>query len=190
MKFLIFYGSYRSDRIGIDVAQYVKDSIINREHDADIIDAKEYDFGFLNKMYKEFEGDAPEKMETLARMIDDADGFILISGEYNHSIQPGLSNLLDHFQKEYLYKPSGIVGYSPSDFGGARSAMQMRTFMPEIGSITIPSILYVPEAHLLKDKLSDENERAKLEDRTRRFLDEFFWYADALKNKRESSSKQ
>ncbi len=187
MRFIMFYGSYRKDRMGIDAAEYVKEEMSKRGHDVELIDAKEYDFGILDKMYKEYDGDAPEKMKELAEKIDEADGFLLISGEYNHSIQPGLSNLLNHFQKEYLYKPSGIVAYSPSSFGGARSAMQMRAFMPEIGSITIPTILYFPAVHNLKDDLSDANKRSELDKRTSAFLEKLEWYADALKQKRESS---
>ena len=40
-----------------------------------------------------------------------ADAFV-VSGEYNHSIPPALSNLLDHFLEEYFWRPSAIVCYS------------------------------------------------------------------------------
>jgi NAD(P)H-dependent FMN reductase len=35
----------------------------------------------------------------------------VVSGEYNHSIPPALSNLLDYFIEEYLWRPSAIVCY-------------------------------------------------------------------------------
>ena len=41
-----------------------------------------------------------------------ADAFVVVSGEYNHSISPALSNLLDHFLEEYFWRPSAIVCYS------------------------------------------------------------------------------
>jgi NAD(P)H-dependent FMN reductase len=51
-------------------------------------------------------------MQRVAELLSAADGFVVVSGEYNHSIPAALKNLLDHFQSEYHYKPSGIVTYS------------------------------------------------------------------------------
>ncbi len=76
-------------------------------------------------MYKEYApGEAPENLERLAGQIKAADAFIIVSGEYNHSIPPALSNLLDHFLEEYFWRPSAIVCYSAGGFGGVRAAMQ------------------------------------------------------------------
>ena len=186
MKYLIFYGSHREGRLGINVAKYVKEMIDSREHDSEIIDSVDYDFGILKKKFSEYEDDAPSKMKELSEKMNAADGFILVSGEYNHSLQPGLTNLLSHFQKEYLHKPTGIVGYSPGNFAGARSAMQARAFMPEIGSITIPSILYFGEVHMLSQKLENYDNKSKLDAQTNSFLEELDWFADALKSKREN----
>ncbi len=188
MRCLVFYGSYRSDRAGIAVAEHIRDKVSEEGHDVELIDAKEYDFGILDKMYKEFDGDAPEKMKELSEKIEEAESFILISGEYNHSIQPGLSNLLDHFQQEFIFKPSAIVAYSPSQFGGARAAMQLRAFMPELGSISIPSILYYPASHKLSDQLSDPETKKGIDERFSRFIKELSWYSDALSAKRNEGT--
>lgn len=55
-------------------------------------------------------------MEKLHQILESADGFIIVTGEYNHSIPPALKNLSDHFQTEYYFKPSGIVSYSAGAF--------------------------------------------------------------------------
>ena len=96
-------------------------------------------------MYKEYEkGQAPEVLERLATRIRAADAFIIVSGEYNHSIPPALSNLLDHFLEEYFWRPSAIVCYSAGAFGGVRAAMQLRAMLCELGTPSIPSLLPVP----------------------------------------------
>ena len=96
-------------------------------------------------MYKEYEkGQAPEILERLATRIRAADAFIIVSGEYNHSIPPALSNLLDHFLEEYFWRPSAIVCYSAGAFGGVRAAMQLRAMLCELGTPSIPSLLPVP----------------------------------------------
>ena len=72
-------------------------------------------------MYKEYEkGKAPAVLERFALLYRAADAFIVVSGEYNHSIPPALSNLLDHFLEEYFFRPSAIVCYSAGAFGGVR----------------------------------------------------------------------
>ena len=80
-------------------------------------------------------------LERLAGLIKAADGFIIVSGEYNHSIPPALSNLLDHFLEEYFWRPSAIVCYSAGPFGGVRAAMQLRAMLCELGTPSIPSLL-------------------------------------------------
>jgi len=82
--------------------------------------------------------------ERLAELYRSVDGFLVVSGEYNHGIPPALKNLLDHFLEEYFWRPSGIVCYSAGGFGGVRAAMQLRMTLAELGMPSIPSILPIP----------------------------------------------
>ncbi len=105
-------------------------------------------------MYKEYEqGQAPEVLERLATPIRAADAFIIVSGEYNHSIPPALSNLLDHFLEEYFWRPSAIVCYSAGAFGGVRAAMQLRACSASLARQAFPSLLPVPH---VQDAFDDE----------------------------------
>ena len=83
-------------------------------------------------------------LERLAGLIKAADAFIIVSGEYNHSIPPALSNLLDHFLEEYFWRPSAIVCYSAGAFGGVRAAMQLRAMLCELGTPSIPQCFQCP----------------------------------------------
>jgi NAD(P)H-dependent FMN reductase len=135
-------------------------------------------------MYKEYPaGEAPENMEKIAQILAQADGFLVVSGEYNHSVPPALKNMLDHFQKEYLYKPSGLVTYSPGAFGGARVAMHLRNLMGELGAPTIPSIMYFSKTVQVFDNEGKLQDEAYIR-RIARFLNEFDWYVEALQKQR------
>ena len=157
-----------------------------RGHQATLVDPAEDRLPLLDRMYKEFEpGQAPEVLERLARMIKAADAFIIVSGEYNHSIPPALSNLLDHFLEEYFWRPSAIVCYSAGGFGGVCAAMQLRSMLCELGMPSIPSLLPVPH---VQDAF-DEDGRPRDESYSRRaarFLAELEWYASALKVARQT----
>ena len=90
-RILVFYGSYRSDRTGIRLAEYVVDQLRRRGDDAELIDAKAINLPMLDRMYKEYlKGQAPAALEQLAQKIKTADGFIFVTGEYNWGVQPGV----------------------------------------------------------------------------------------------------
>src|SRR5206468_8684022 len=84
-------------------------------------------------------------LKPLAELYARADGFCIVSAEYNHSIPPALSNLLDHFLEEYFWRPSAIVSYSATPFGGVRAAMQLRAMLAELGMPSIPSLFPIPK---------------------------------------------
>jgi NAD(P)H-dependent FMN reductase len=177
----IILGTVRCERIGPRVTKYLVRALEQRKHKPILIDPVEYPLPLLDKMYKEYKpGTAPDVLERLAQIIKPADAYVIVSGEYNHSIPPALSNLLDHFLEEYFFKPSAIVCYSPGPFGGVRAAMQLRAMLPEMGMPSIPSLLPFPKVHEVLDA-EGKPTNDKIDRSTSRFLSELEWYANALK---------
>jgi NAD(P)H-dependent FMN reductase len=185
LEILVIYGSVRSHRQGIKAARYLVAECAGRGHRATLVDPAEEKLPLLDLMYKEYpKGQAPENLERLAGRIRAADAFVIVSGEYNHSIPPALSNLLDHFLEEYFWRPSAIVCYSAGLFGGVRAAIQLRAMLCELGTPSIPSILPIPRVQDAFDE-HDRPRDAAQSKRTARFLDELEWYARALKAARQ-----
>ncbi len=184
----VIYGSVRHHRQGIRAARYVLHKCRERNFQVTFVDPMEYDLPMLDRMFKEYdEGEAPEPILGLAEIMQQADGYIIVSGEYNHSIPPALSNLLDHYLEEYFFKPSGIVCYSAGSFGGVRAAIQLRAMLAEMGMSSIPSIMPVPKVKEAFQKDGTPKDNA-YEERLKRFLDEFEWYVDALAKAREKGT--
>lgn len=143
-RILVFYGSYRSDRTGIRLAEYVVDQLGCRGDDAGLIDAKAVNLPMLDRMYKEYpKGHAPAVLEQLAQKIKAADGFIFVTGEYNWGVQPGLKNLTDHFLEEWFWRPAAIVSYSAGRLSGARAATAWHGTLSEMGMVVISSTIAV-----------------------------------------------
>src|ERR671912_235703 len=188
LNIVLLYGSVRRERQGIRAARFVDVRLKARGHAVTFVDAMEVQLPLLDRMYKEYpKGEAPEVMERLATLYRAADAFVVVSGEYNHGIPPGLKNLLDHFLEEYFFRPSAIVCYSAGAFGGVRAAMQLRMTLAELGTVTIPSLFPVPK---VQDAFDDEG-RARdpaHEKRARRFLDELEWFARALQAARSQGT--
>jgi NAD(P)H-dependent FMN reductase len=180
LSIAVLLGSVRRDRMGSRAAKLVVRELERRGHTVHLVDPLELQLPLLDRMYKEHpKGGAPETLERLAEIYRRVDGFLVVSGEYNHGIPPALKNLLDHFLEEYFWRPSGIVCYSVGGFGGVRAAMQLRMTLAELGMSSVPSLLPIPRIA----EAIDENGMARepIVDRSaNRFLDEFLWYAGAL----------
>jgi NAD(P)H-dependent FMN reductase len=184
LNFVVLYGSVRRERQGIKFARFLETQLEKRGHTSKLIDPVEYDLPLLDKMYKEYsKGAAPERLEAIAGLIRQADGFLVVSGEYNHSIPPALTNMLDHFLEEWFWRPSAIACYSAGDFGGVRAAIQLRATLAELGMPSISSIFPMPRVQDQFDEDGTPRDPVH-ERRVGRFLDEFEWYAVALKEAR------
>jgi len=185
MRFVVLLGSVRRDRQGIKAARYLERAFSARGHDVTLVDPVELNLPLLDRMFKEYpKGTAPSALEELAALYRSADGFIVVSGEYNHSIPPALSNLLDHFLEEYFFRPSAIVCYSTGAFGGVRAAMQLRAMLAELGMPSIPSLFPIPRIGAAFDDAGAPVD-AKVIQRFERFSAELEWYAGALSSARQ-----
>lgn len=188
MRFAVLYGSTRGARQGIKAARFVVRQVEARGHEATLLDAQELDLPMLDRMFKEYdEGTAPAGMQQAHDVLDAADGFVVVGGEWNHSIPPALKNLLDTFQTEFYYKPAGIVTYSAGPFGGVRAAPHYRVILGELGMVTASVMFAVSSVQkAFTDDGQDATEGKVYEHRVDRFLNEVAWYAAALKTHRET----
>jgi len=187
-RILVFYGSYRIDRMGIRLAQFVVDGFRARGDEIELIDAREVNLPMLDRMYKEHKkGEAPAALETLARKIVEADGFVFITGEYNWGVQPGLKNLTDHFLEEWFWRPAAIVSYSAGRLSGARAATAWHATLSEMGMVVISSTIGVgPIGQTMSAEGEPFGENGEaLENAFPRFADDLAWWVEAAKAQRQ-----
>jgi len=186
-RILVFYGSYRSDRMGIRLAHFVVEGFRARGDDVEFIDAKAIGLPIIDRMYKEYpKGSAPEALETLAGKIRGADGFVFITGEYNWGVQPGLKNLTDHFLEEWFWRPAAIASYSAGRLSGARAATAWHGTLSEMGMVVVSSTIATgPIAQTLSAEGKPIGDGGKaLEHAFPRFADDFVWWVEAAKAQR------
>lgn len=156
MKFLLFLGTIRDStppkpaRLGLRVARacvsYFEQSLPDCE--VEVVDPLDYDLGSVFKPHFAYSrSEVPEQLQSLSEEIESADGYVMVSPEYNHSMSPALAHLLNHFGSSlYAYKPSAIVTYSAGQWGGMRAAVGMRTFLSELGCLPVSAMIHVPRA--------------------------------------------
>jgi NAD(P)H-dependent FMN reductase len=185
---LVFYGSYRSDRMGIRLAHYIVKRLQQRGDDVELVDAKAINLPMLDRMYKEYpNGEAPANLEALARKIRAADGFVFVTGEYNWGVQPGLKNLTDYFLEEWFWRPAAIASYSGGRLSGVRAATAWHSTLSEMGMIVVSSTIAVgPIGQTLSAEGEPTGEAGKaLEASFPRFADDLSWWIEAAKAQRQ-----
>ncbi|HWK35280.1 NAD(P)H-dependent oxidoreductase [Sphingomonas sp.] len=186
-RILVFYGSYRRDRMGIRLADYLVAGLRARGADVELIDAKAVDLPMLDRMYKEYApGEAPPAMADLAAKIVAADAFVFVTGEYNWGPQPGLKNLTDHYLEEWFWRPAAIASYSAGRLSGARSNSIWHAILSEMGMAVISSTLTVGPIGQTLDTAAQPigDGGAALDRQFPRFADDLAWWTEAARAQR------
>ncbi len=186
-RILVFYGSYRRDRMGIRLADFIVAGFSARGAEVELIDAKALALPMLDRMYKEYPaGSAPPALEELAQKIKTADAFVFVTGEYNWGMQPGLKNLTDHFLEEWFWRPAAVASYSAGRIAGARAALAWHGTLSEMGMVVVSSTLAVgPIAEALDERAKPLGDAGRaLERAFPRFADDLTWWLAAAKLQR------
>lgn len=197
LNILVFLGSVRDSvppkpaRLGLRVARASQAHLEKDGHDITLIDPLDIALPIPFKPHFSYaSGKAPENLEKLARQIEQADAYVMVSPEYNHSMSPALADMLNHFGSSlFSYKPSAIVTYSAGQWGGARAAVNMRTYLSELGCLPVSAMIHIPKAQDIFDEDGTLSGAQDI-DRWKGYMDRTFaqlqWWALAAKGQRNS----
>lgn len=136
----VILGTGREGRMSERVARFIF-SVLEKRFDIEpiFVDVRDYIFG---RTIPKWQQDSRTKpwIEVASR----ADGFVIVSPEYNHSYPGELKMLLDQAFEEYKMKPAIICGVSNGQFGGARGADKVRDFIAYLGMVQMkPDLLVI-----------------------------------------------
>jgi NAD(P)H-dependent FMN reductase len=190
-RILVLYGSYRSNRKGIRLAEFLVRRLRARGDEVELIDAKAIDLPILDRMLKEYApGTAPPALASLGAKIREADAFVFVTGEYNWGVQPGLKNLTDHFLEEWFWRPAAIASYSAGRLSGTRSSYAWRNTLGEMGMVVISSTLTVGPIGETLDEAGEPIGHAgtTLERVFVDFAEDLAWWTEAAKSQRAKRS--
>ena len=178
MRIEIISGSARLASQTKRVALHLRDELqVYPEVSVGLIDLSFYNLPPVQDVFTSSEEAPTELREIVSRMFD-ADGFILVSPEYNGSYSPAMKNFLDHFPKQ-ARKAFGIVAASPGSLGGIRAAVQLQNLTFGLMGIGSPQMLIVPEVDkkFRSDGLLVDQSFKGL---VKAFIDQFLWLSHAV----------
>jgi len=122
-KIQLIIGSTRENRVGAQVADWVATHArAHNDIELEIIDLKEVDLPFFNAGTPPlYAPDPSEAGQAWAKKIDEGDGFIFVTPEYNRGIPAALKNAIDFLVAEWKEKPAVVVSYGYIDGGQSAS---------------------------------------------------------------------
>lgn len=182
---LVITSTIRQNRMGRKVADwYISEASkaapeVKFEH----LDISELDLPFFNEpidpLSAELSGKYTQQQKQLAKRIGTADGYVFVTGEYNHAVPGSLKNFLDYLAPgPWQHKAAAFVAYGSK--GGYHAVNNLSFIMAYLGVMTILDTIHIDTIW----SALDENGVPKpghLKGNVKGQLDELLWWVDATK---------
>jgi NAD(P)H-dependent FMN reductase len=181
----VVISSTRQERFADKPAAWVVEHLEKRADVAiDLIDLRDHPL-------PPFEGQAPARLlrdypnpevTRLGQRIDRADGFIMLTAEYNHGYTGALKNAMDHTFVEWSRKPMSFVGWG--NVGGARAIEQLRQVSIEFEAAPLRHAVHILPDIMIAIRTSgapfNTSMFETLDARLEMLISDLLWWTDAL----------
>ncbi|HUY78555.1 MAG TPA: NAD(P)H-dependent oxidoreductase [Ktedonobacterales bacterium] len=183
----IIIGSARDERQGERVAQWLTKEIANSpaaaEMAIEVIDLRDWPLPFFNEHPASGKLDDTIVGEWM-RKVAEADAYIIVAPEFNHSFTGALKNALDYGYRSWRDKPVAFVGYGGDVVGGARAVEQLRLVAIELQMAPIRNAIYLPGVRGQFDERGALR-NPQLATKVAPLVEQLFWWSRALQAARQ-----
>ena len=191
-RILVILGSAREHRFGGVVARWFMGQAEQRSDLAfELADLRDWQHGYYARAKpaaaSDYEGD--DEAKRWAEVVGRADGFVIISPEYNYGYPAVLKSALDSVYREWNRKPVSFVSYGGWS-GGVRAMEQLREVAVELQMAPVRTSIVLQFAPRLFDAEGNLKEPQMLENQATRFFDDLVWWAVALRAARNVDAHQ
>ena len=188
-RLVIVVGSVRDGRFGPVAASWTADQAAKHGGFAvDVLDLADFDIPLeLPAASPKYAGDAyprPAGMAALTAALADADAFILVTPEYNHSYPASLKAAIDWHFSQWTAKPVAFVSYGGAA-GGRHAVLHLENVLTELHAVTIRDGLAFPNYFTAWQDGRPLDPGAPGHVKT--LLDQLAWWAGALRSAREAA---
>ena len=174
----VILGTAREGRRSEQAAKFVLNEMQkNQEISTELLDVRDYPAAATKR-----KGDG-RTIGAVDEKIARADGYVIVSPEYNHGYPGELKIFLDTYSREYEKKPVGICGVSNGAYGGVRMVEQLRLVAIDFKMIPIREAVYFANVETLFNNDGSIKDAA-YSARVQKLLDELIWYAEVLREGR------
>ena len=188
-KIAVIVGSIRPNRQGDKPAAWI--AKLARESgyfDVEVVDLKDYPLPLFDAPASDLWMPTPN--ETAAKWqtkLNEFDGYIVVTAEYNRSITGALKNAIDWAYKPFIKKAVAFVGYG--SVGGARAVEHLRNIMVELQAVSVRHGVHVGGSDFGAVYMGQKTWDEVLPGQTpfaKELLDNLAWWANATRAAREA----
>ena len=184
----VILATVREGRFGDNPAKWITEKAKEVEDfNIELLDLKDYSLPIFAEAVSPADVKgvrANPLVNRWAEKISSADGFIVVTPEYNHGYPSSLKNNIDYLYKEWNKKPIAFVGYGTT--GGAFSVGQIRQVAIELQMAPIRIAVHIasPWNLVLKDGTLKSGAFDIYTNGAKKMLEQLNWWAKALKDAR------
>jgi NAD(P)H-dependent FMN reductase len=187
----VIIGTTREKRFADKPARWVAEALAARgDLDVELVDLRDYPLPLFDQPRPAAYTLRDYPDEAIARWgakVDEADGFVFVTSEYNHGYPASLKNALDHLFPEWHRKPVAFVGYG--NVGGARAIEQLREVVVELEMAPLRHAVHILPDVMRPAMGADGYDPALFEalaPKLQLLADDLAWWARALADARNS----
>lgn len=141
----VILGSSRRNSLGRHVLNYLKKQQQSYEEEMSVklnlIEIGDYDLPFFYEALPPLGNPDRKLKENEQKWVDDmaqADGFIFLTPEYNHSFPAVLKNGIDYLSTQLADKPSLVMTYANNARGGQFGGLELTPVLERLGNLVLP----------------------------------------------------
>ncbi|MFE2294044.1 NADPH-dependent FMN reductase [Streptomyces sp. NPDC059452] len=188
-KLVIIIGSVREGRFGPTVASWVAGQAdTHGAFDVTVVDLADIDIPLpLPAASPMFAGDdypRPAGMAALTSALEEADAFVIVTPEYNHSYPASLKAAIDWHFTQWTAKPVAFVSYGGAA-GGRHAALHLENVLTELHAVTIRECLAFPNYFITWQDGSPLDPETP--GYAKALFDQLDWWATALRSARHAA---
>jgi NAD(P)H-dependent FMN reductase len=192
-KIAVIIGSIRPNRQGDKPAQWIFELAKQRgEFDVELVDLKDYPLPLFDAPASDMWMPSPNEVAVKWQAkLNEFDGYIIVTAEYNRSVPGALKNAIDWAYKPFIKKAVAYVGYG--SVGGARAVEHLRNIMTELQAVSIRHGVHIGGSDFIPIMMGQKGWDEVLPNFlpfTKDLLDNLAWWTNATKAARDLDARQ
>lgn len=179
-RLAVLIGSTRPGRFGPVAGRwFAHQASLHGQMDVDLIDLAE------TPLPEGTSAEAPAEAAELGRRLDQADAFVIVTPEYNHSFPAPLKHAIDLFKTQWYAKPVAFVSYGGMG-GGLRAVEQLRLVFAELHAMSVRDTVSFHRFWEVFDEAGQPTDEGCAR-AAKGMLDQLVWWSDALRTARAAN---
>lgn len=190
-KIGVIISSTRPTRFGEKPAKWIVEHAKARgDIDVELVDLRDYPLPLFDAPASDFWMPTPNEVAAKWQAkLNEFDGYIIVTAEYNRSITGALKNAIDWAYKPFMKKAVAYVGYG--SVGGARAIEHLRNIMVELQAVSVRHAIHIGGSDFVPVMMGQktwEETAPRFDAFVPEVLENLVWWTNATKAARDADA--